>query len=63
MPTRTGFLLALLVLTLVLAGLGSSPDLPWVILTVAFAIAFASASAFQRFRFSNSATMSSQVAA
>ncbi len=35
---------ALLVLTLLLAGLGGNPDLPWVILAMAMAIAFASAS-------------------
>jgi PAT family beta-lactamase induction signal transducer AmpG len=34
----------LFVLTLVLAGLGQHPDAPWVILALAFAIAFASAS-------------------
>jgi len=35
---------ALVAFTLLLAGLGDRPDLPWVILAVAFAIAFASAS-------------------
>src|SRR5204863_1995745 len=34
----------LLICTALLAGVGSSPDLPWIVASVAFAIAFASAS-------------------